>query len=125
MKSVINLQDALKKINPAAQSLLNRMLRSSNEQLVELVENKLLPIFLCSFAAYNERKQLKKLLDKNANPDSGKHICVFAYQVRYCYEADFLGRTALHLAACKGHVKITEMLLNYGASPLVYDQVKQ
>jgi ankyrin repeat protein len=36
--------------------------------------------------------------------------------------ADELGRTALHLAACAGHLSVCRLLLQYGADTTLHDK---
>jgi len=54
---------------------------------------------LLSYASKGNVKAIKELLDQGAAVNA----------------SDYDGRTALHLAACEGHLSVAELLLQHGA----------
>lgn len=72
----------------------------SNEELQQ-IEQDFVPVLMCTFAQRNDSRSLQGLLREGANVDA----------------PEYDGRTALHLAACMGHLEVVRFLVEEAAAP--------
>jgi len=76
-----------------------KIVRETNPNATYQLKGKGVAVELCQTAWEGDLTHLKRLVLNGCNVN----------------EADYDGRTAIHLAACEGHVKIVEFLLHCGA----------
>lgn len=83
-------------------------------------------MFKTAGVKYDEQETYTSIVEHASSGDKEAVTrCLMAGRKKAAKYADYDDRTALHLAACKGHTEIVKLLLNNGASPNARDHRKQ
>lgn len=83
-------------------------------------------MFKAAGVKYDEQETYAAIVEHANNGDKdGVVRCLMAGKGKAAKYADYDDRTALHLAACMGHIEIVKLLLSNGASPHARDHRKQ